>query len=169
MKISDALLPEFDQEMASTRKVLERCPESKFGWRPHTKSWTMAELATHVANLPDWANETLKKESLDYAPADGSQPYKRAAARSSQELLADFDKNVVSARAAIAETSDEGYAKLWTLLAAGEKIFSIPRIAVLRSFVFNHLIHHRGQLSVYLRLNDVPVPGLYGPSADEAS
>ncbi|HEY3457729.1 MAG TPA: DinB family protein [Bryobacteraceae bacterium] len=169
MRISDTLLPEFDQEMASTRKVLERCPESKFGWRPHAKSWTMAELATHVANLPDWANETLKKDSLDYAPADGSQPYKREAARSSQELLADFDKNVASARAAITETSDEGYAKLWTLLAGGQKIFSIPRVAVLRSFVFNHIIHHRGQLSVYLRLNDIPVPGMYGPSADEAS
>ena len=169
MRISDTLLPEFDQEMASTRKILERCPESKFGWRPHAKSWTMAELATHVANLPDWANETLKKESLDYAPADGSQPYKREPAQSNRELLADFDKNVVSARAAIAETSDEGYAKLWTLLAGGQKIFSIPRIAVLRSFVFNHIIHHRGQLSVYLRLNDIPVPGLYGPSADEAS
>jgi len=169
MRISDTLLPEFDQEMASTRKVLERCPESKFDWRPHAKSWTMVELATHVANLPDWANETLKKDSLDYAPADGSQPYKREPARSSQELLADFDKNVASARAAIAETSDEGYAKLWTLLAGGQKIFIITRIAVLRSFVFNHIIHHRGQLSVYLRLNDVPVPGLYGPSADEAS
>lgn len=169
MRISDTLLPEFDQEMASTRKVLERCPENKFGWRPHAKSWTMAELATHVANLPDWANETLKKESLDYAPADGSQPYKREPARSSQELLADFDKNVASARTAIAETSDEGYAKLWTLLAGGQKVFSMPRIAVLRSFVFNHIIHHRGQLSVYLRLNDIPVPGMYGPSADEAS
>ena len=169
MRISDTLLPEFDQEMASTRKVSERCPETKFGWRPHAKSWTMAELATHVANLPDWANLTLKKESLDYAPADGSQPYKREAARSSPELLADFDKNVASARAAIAETSDEGYAKLWTLLAGGQQVFSIPRIAVLRSFVFNHIIHHRGQLSVYLRLTDVPVPGMYGPSADEAS
>ena len=169
MRISDTLLPEFDQEMASTRKVLERCPEGKFNWRPHAKSWTMVELATHVANLPDWTNETLKKDSLDYAPADGSQPYKREPARSSQELLADFDKNVASARAAIAETGDEGYAKLWTLLAGGQKIFSMPRIAVLRSFVFNHIIHHRGQLSVYLRLNDIPVPGMYGPSADEAS
>jgi uncharacterized damage-inducible protein DinB len=169
MKISDTLIPEFDQEMASTRKVLERCPEDKFGWRPHAKSWTMAELASHVAYLPDWARETLKKESLDVAPADGSQPYKRDAARSTRELLASFDKNVAAARVTIAETSDEAYGKLWTLLGGGKEIFSLPRLAVLRSFVFNHVIHHRGQLSVYLRLNDVPVPALYGPSADEAA
>jgi uncharacterized damage-inducible protein DinB len=169
MKISDGLLPEFDQEMASTRKVLERCPDDKFGWRPHAKSWTMAELASHVANLPEWTQETLQKDALDYAPADGSQPYKREAARSGQELLASFDKNVAAARAVLAETSDEAYGKLWTLLAGGQKIFSLPRLAVLRTFVFNHIVHHRGQLSVYLRLNDVPVPALYGPSADEAS
>jgi uncharacterized damage-inducible protein DinB len=167
MKISDALLPEFDQEMANTRKVLERCPEDKFGWRPHAKSWTMTELASHVAYLPDWARETLTKDSLDFAPADGSQPFKRDAARSTQELLASFDKNVAAARAALSETSDEEYAKLWTLLAGGQTIFSLPRLTVLRSFVFNHVVHHRGQLSVYLRLNDVPVPALYGPSADE--
>jgi uncharacterized damage-inducible protein DinB len=168
MKISDALLAEFDQEMATTRKVLERCPDGKFGWKPHTKSWTMAELTSHIAHLPDWTRETLKKESLDIAPVDGSQSYKREPARSTQELLASFDKNVAAARTAIAETGDEEYGKRWTLLAGGKEIFSLPRLAVLRSFVFNHAIHHRGQLSVYLRLNDVPVPALYGPSADEA-
>jgi len=169
MKISDALLPEFDQEMTSTRKVLERCLEDTFSWRPHAKSWTMAELASHIAYLPEWACDTLKKDSFDLAPADGTQPFKRDPARSNQDLLAAFDKNAAAARAAISETSDEAYGKLWRLLAGDKEIFSLPRLAVLRSFVLNHIVHHRGQLSVYLRLNDVPVPGLYGPSADEAS
>ncbi len=166
MRISDALLPEFDQEMAKTRTVLERCPENKFGWKPHQKSFTMAALATHIANMPGWAVETIQKDSLDIAPP-GAPPYKEEPMTSQKELLAQFDKNIASARAAIAGAADDDLMKPWSLLADGKPIFTLPRIAVLRSVIMNHSIHHRAQLGVYLRLNDIPVPAIYGPSADE--
>lgn len=166
--IRDALLPEFDQEMASTRKVLERCPEDKYGWKPHPKSFSMAGLATHIANMAGWTVDTIEKDSFDVAPP-GAPPYKEEPAASRQDLLAKFDRNVIAARAALAGVSDEHMAKNWSLLAGGETLFSMPRIACIRSFVMNHCIHHRAQLTVYLRLNDVPVPAIYGPSADEAS
>ncbi|HWD00552.1 MAG TPA: DinB family protein [Candidatus Sulfopaludibacter sp.] len=166
MRISDALLPEFDQEYANTRKVLERCPEEKFDWRPHPKSWTMAELATHLANMPSWAVETLTKSELDFAPA-GQEPYREKAIATSSELLAKFDRNVTAARAALAAAENETFLGNWSLLAGGQVIFTMPRIAVIRSFVMNHNVHHRAQLGVYLRLNDIAVPQLYGPTADE--
>jgi uncharacterized damage-inducible protein DinB len=168
MKISDSILPEFDNEMANTRKTLERCPEDKYGWKPHQKSWPMASLATHLANLPGWATMTLAQDSLDIAP-DGNQPQPDAPVKTKDELLAKFDKSSSEARAAIADASDEQLMQPWSLLMTGRTIFTMPRIAVLRGMVFNHIIHHRGQLTVYLRLNDVPVPALYGPSADEGS
>ncbi|MGO4885994.1 MAG: DinB family protein [Bryobacteraceae bacterium] len=152
--------------MASTRRTLERVPEDKYGWKPHEKSMTMGRLATHIAELAAWAPTTLETESLDFAPP-GAPPYQPKTAGSRAELLAEFDKAVASAHAAIAAASDEQLSVNWTLLAGGHQIFSMPRIAVLRSMVMNHMIHHRGQLTVYLRLNDVPVPSLYGPSADE--
>jgi uncharacterized damage-inducible protein DinB len=164
--IRDALLPEFDQEMASTRKTLERCPEDKFGWKPHPKSFSMSSLATHIANMTGWAVDVVEKDSFDISPP-GAPPYKEEPAASRQELLAKFDKNAAAARAALAGASDERFAQPWALLAAGETILSMPRIACIRSFVMNHTIHHRAQLTVYLRLNDVPVPAIYGPSADE--
>jgi uncharacterized damage-inducible protein DinB len=168
MKISDALLPEFDQEAATTRKVLARVADDKLGFKPHEKSWDMAALASHIANLPSWAVDTLTKDSLDYAPP-GGEPYKMPKAASSQEELLDlFDKNSSAARQAIAATSDEDFMKPWTLLGGGKPIFTMPRIAVLRGTVMNHAVHHRGQLSVYLRLNNIPVPAMYGPSADES-
>jgi uncharacterized damage-inducible protein DinB len=166
MRISDALLPEFDQETATTRKVLERCPEEKFDWRPHPKSWTMAELATHVARLPNWAVYTLTKSELDIAPP-GQEPYSEPAIATSKELLEAFDSNVKAAREALAKTENDTFMGNWSLLAGGQTLFTMPRVAVIRSFVFNHGVHHRGQLSVYLRLNDVPVPQMYGPTADE--
>jgi uncharacterized damage-inducible protein DinB len=166
MKISDALLPEFDQEMALTRTVLERCPEEKFGWKPHVKSYSMAALATHIATMCGWAVETIAKDSIDIAPP-GAPPYKEEPVTSRKELLERFDKNVAAARAAIAGAADDHLMQPWSLLAGGRAIFTLPRIAVLRLMILSHCIHHRAQLGVYLRLNDIPVPAIYGPSADE--
>jgi uncharacterized damage-inducible protein DinB len=166
MAISHALLPEFDHEMANTRKTLERVPDDKFAWKPHEKSFAMGALATHLSNLPSWAGVTINREEFDMSP--GGVPLKTPAVNSTAEVLAQFDKNVTEARAAIAGASDEHLFGLWTLLSNGNKILSMPRVACLRSFVMNHIIHHRAQLGVYLRLNDIPVPSIYGPSADEA-
>ena len=167
MAINQAMLPEFDHEMANTRKTLERVPDDKFAWKPHEKSFAMGGLATHLANLPSWTSYTIDQDSLDIAP-NGESP--RAMPLNSQaELLETFDKNVAAARAALAGASDEHLFKPWMLLANGKTLLTMPRVAVLRSFVLNHLIHHRAQLGVYLRLNDIPVPSIYGPSADEGS
>jgi uncharacterized damage-inducible protein DinB len=166
MPMSQALLPEFDHEMANTRKTLERVPEDKFGWKPHEKSMTMGRLATHVAEMVEWIPTTFESESFDFMPP-GAPPYQPKNAASRAELLDKFDKGVSKARAAIAGASDAEMMTTWTLLGGGKTIFSMPRVAVLRGMVINHMIHHRGQLAVYLRLNDVPVPALYGPSADE--
>jgi uncharacterized damage-inducible protein DinB len=168
MKISDTLLPEFEQESGMTKSVLERCPEAKFNFKPHAKSWDLIQLATHLANLPMWTVMTLKQDELDIAPP-GTPPYKEEVAKTARELVDKFTKNTADARAAIASTSDEEFMKNWTLLKTGQPIFSMPKAACLRSFVMNHGIFHRGQLAVYLRLIDVPVPALYGPSADEGS
>jgi uncharacterized damage-inducible protein DinB len=166
MSISQMLLPEFDHEMARTRKTLERVPEDKFGWKPHEKSGTLGWLAGHVATLPNLAVKTIGTDQLDFSPPGGPayQPPKIANRR---ELLEAFDKSSAEARAALAGASDEHLTKQWSLLMGGQTLFTMPRVAVLRSFVMNHLIHHRAQLTVYLRLLDVPVPALYGPSADE--
>jgi uncharacterized damage-inducible protein DinB len=166
MAIRDALLPEFDMEMASTRKLLERVPVEKAEFKPHAKSGSLGWLAWHVADLPHWVVETVNKDELDFAPAGVPRPAPPKV-DSREALLASFDKKVADARAAIAGVSDERLAGPWTLKAGGNVIFTMPRATVLRSFVMNHLIHHRAQLGVYLRLNDVPVPGMYGPSADE--
>ncbi|MCW5981523.1 MAG: damage-inducible protein DinB [Bryobacteraceae bacterium] len=167
MTIAEMLLPEFDQEMANTRKTLERVPMDKPAWKPHEKSMTMGRLAQHIAEMPGWTGFTLGSESLDLAPP-GGEPYQPAPIpESSEALLAMFDKNVSEARAAIAAATDEQMAHNWSLLMGGNVIFTLPKSGVIRSMILNHLIHHRAQLTVYLRLNDVAVPGLYGPSADE--
>lgn len=168
MAISQALLPEFDHEMANTRKTLERVPFDKYSWKPHAKSFAMGPLATHLATLPSWAAITIQRDSIDIAP-EGEKPITNEPVNSLDELLQRFDKNVADARAAIAGASDEEMLKMWTLLSGGKTIFSIPRVAALRSFVMNHNVHHRAQLGVYLRLNDIPVPSIYGPSADEGA
>jgi uncharacterized damage-inducible protein DinB len=166
MPMSQALLPEFDHEMANTRKTLERVPEDRFGWKPHEKSMTLGRLSTHVAELAGFVPATLESESFDFAPP-GAPPHQPKTAASRAALLEMFDSNVAAARAAIVGASDAQWMVPWTLLNGGKKMFSMPRIAVLRGMVMNHAIHHRGQLAVYLRLNGVPVPALYGPSADE--
>jgi uncharacterized damage-inducible protein DinB len=166
MKISEALLPEFDQEMANTRKTLERVPAAKFSWKPHPKSMEFGALAAHVANMPDWAGLTMNSESFDYAPP-GAPPYQPPKFATTDEVLVAFDKSVAQARSALAAADDGAYFVPWTLMAGGQAIMTMPRVAVIRSFVMNHIIHHRAQLGVYLRLNDIPVPSVYGPTADE--
>jgi len=163
MAITDALLPEFDHEMGVTRKLLERVPEDKFEWKPHPKSMSLVELATHVATIPSWGAPTLNQPELDLG---GLAPNTAPASRT--ELLARFDKNVADTRAALVGKTDAEMMTVWSLKHNGQKIFTMPRASVWRGFVLNHHVHHRGQLSVYLRLNDVPVPAMYGPSADEA-
>jgi uncharacterized damage-inducible protein DinB len=168
MSLAQSLLPEFDQEMAGTRTTLERVPEDKLDWRPHEKSMTMGGLATHIANMVNWATVTLTQDSFDFQP-EGSEPYREEPVKSRAELLAKFEQALASARTALAATSDETMMKNWSLLGGGKVMFTMPRIACLRGMILNHIIHHRAQLCVYLRMNDVPVPALYGPSADEGT
>lgn len=167
MKLGEALLPEFDYEMADTRKLIERIPERALGWKPHEKSMSMIGLATHLANLLTWASLTIDQESYDMAPA-GSGPRRVEAATSVKEALSRFDANAAKARAAIANATDERLLSPWSLYAGGVKLVTMPRTAVLRRFVLSHVIHHRAQLGVYLRINDVPLPPIYGPTADES-
>lgn len=166
MAIAQGLLPEFDHEMAGVRKTLERVPEDKFEWRPHPKSGTMGWLASHLATLPGLAVRVVETESREIAPG-GQPPAGPPKLKTRQEVLETFDKNRDAARAAISGASDEHLMKTWTLFFNGKPVFSMPRADVLRRQLMNHMIHHRAQLGVYLRLNDVPVPSLYGPSADE--
>jgi len=166
MTIGQSMLPEFDQEMQNTRKVLERCPDDRWNWKPHEKSGTVGWLAGHVATMIDWLPVTIKTEEFDYAPVGGPsfQPPK---IDNRKQLLAEFDKNVAAARAALASVSDAEMLRNWKLLAGGQEIFNLPRVACIRGMLMNHHIHHRAQLTVYFRLLGIPVPGLYGPSADE--
>ena len=162
MSLVDALLPEFDHEMTTTRKLLERVPDEKVDWKPHSRSWTLGQLAQHVATLPMWGTVTLNQSELDLS-AGGHTPVLRTRA----QLLDTFDRHVAETRGALVGRTDAELMAPWTLKKDGQTVFSMPKAAVWRSFVLNHLVHHRGQLSVYLRLQDVPVPSIYGPSADE--
>lgn len=165
MSIAQTLLPEFDHEMANTRKLLQVVPAADAGWRPHPKSCPLGELATHIATIPLWAKLVLEEPELDLgSPANASiaqKPFTNV-----PELLERFDRHVREARAALSSVADSAMGTTWTLKNRGTAIFSIPRAAVLRGFILSHLIHHRGQLSVYLRLRDVPLPSVYGPTAD---
>jgi uncharacterized damage-inducible protein DinB len=161
--IAETLLPEFEAEMATTRKLLERIPEDKAAWKPHEKSSTLGDLATHVANIPIWMDIAIKNDEFDGA-ANFPRPPKFTTTAS---LLEFFDRNVQSARAALVGTPDSRMALPWSLKRGTTTMFSRPRAAVLRSFIFSHHIHHRGQLSVYLRMQNVPLPNMYGPTADE--
>src|ERR1022692_239894 len=166
MQMNQALLPEFDMEMAKTRKTLERVPDDKLDFKPHEKSMTMGRLAGHVAELTGWLPSMIDEDFFDVAPADGPR-YQPLQAKSRQEALDAFDKNVARARAAIEGATNETLMKPWSLRKGGETMFTMPKVAVIRGFVMNHTIHHRAQLGVYLRLNDIAVPSIYGPSADE--
>jgi uncharacterized damage-inducible protein DinB len=164
MPLKDALLPEFDHEMGTTRRLLERTPEAEFAWKPHDKSFSLGQLAGHIANLPHWTGAITQNSVFDLADAKDARPTQPESATA---LLAAFDKNIRDARAAIAALSDAEMLATWTFKNNGQLVFAMPRASALRSFVMNHLIHHRGQLTVYLRLKNVPLPSVYGPTADE--
>jgi uncharacterized damage-inducible protein DinB len=164
MSIGQSLLPEFDQEMANTRLMLERVPEDKLAFQPDPKSMTLARLAGHVAEMPGWGAVTMTTDSVDLASYAGQKPLEMT---SRSQLLAAFDKNVADSRQAIAAGSDERMMGMWALKMGPREILKMPRIGVLRSMMLNHVIHHRGQLSVYLRMVGAAVPGMYGPSADD--
>jgi uncharacterized damage-inducible protein DinB len=168
MAIKDTILPELNHEMATTRKLLERVPEDRKDWQPHPKSMSLGKLSQHLATLPGWVMATMKQTELHMNPPEGP-PFTPPVFESKAAALATFDQLVREGREAIAAAEDADFMVPWTFKNAGHTVFTLPRVAVLRSFVINHIIHHRGQLSVYLRLNDVPVPSIYGPSADEAA
>jgi len=165
MAIKDGLLPEFDHEMATTRRLLERLPEAEFAWKPHDKSMALGQLAGHIANLPQWCSATLASTVFDLDSLPVSSRPQLPASRAA--LIEEFDSKVTAARNHLASATDAEFMTPWTLKKAGQEVFTLPRISAIRSFVMNHLIHHRGQLSVYLRLKDVPLPSIYGPTADE--
>lgn len=158
--IAEVLLPEFDQEMKTTRRVLERVPTDKGRWKPHEKSFSIGHLAQLLAWMPGWITNTLTSDSLDLSSAP------RYSYEKTETLLADFDRNVKEARAAIAASGDADFDKPWSLRNGDQVFMTMPRGVTTRMHI-SHLVHHRGQMSVYLRLLDVPVPSLYGPTADE--
>jgi uncharacterized damage-inducible protein DinB len=162
MPFSQTLLPEFEEEMKNTRRMLECIPDSKLDSQPHPKSMTLAQLATHVAQVPGWTKSLLDAEVLDLSP-----DMKPQVLASRDELLNTFDQGVADARERIGNTSDDSWQKTWTFKIGGQTVLSMPRASVMRSLIMNHLIHHRAQLGVFLRLHNVAIPGMYGPSADE--
>jgi uncharacterized damage-inducible protein DinB len=162
MAIAQALLPEFDHEMATTRKMLERFPEDKAEWRPHDTCMTLGRLAGHVSELPGWTAPTINQDKLVLDPN-----YKPNVVTSREATLKQFDETVRTSRAVLAGASDEALMKPWSLEVNGKTVLTLPKVAVLRSFVMNHMIHHRGQLAAFYRIAGVPVPSIYGPSKDE--
>ena len=162
MAIADALLPEFDREMTTTRALLERVPDDRLEWKPHAKSMSLGQLAAHVATIPMWGHVAMTTVTFDL-----DNPDTRPAMTTRAEIVAAFDRYVGDARAAIDGRTDADLLTPWSLTRGRDTLFSAPRAMVWRGFVLNHLIHHRGQLSVYLRMQDVPIPSIYGPSADE--
>ena len=162
MPLVDHLLPEFDHEMATTRKLLERVPDDRLSWKPHDKSYSLGQLAQHVANIPSWGQLTLEQPELDllvYPPP--AELASRAA------ILQLFEGKAAAARQALLGKTDAELMAPWSLKRGADTMFTMPKATVWRTFVMNHLVHHRGQLSVYLRQQDVPLPSMYGPSADE--
>lgn len=161
--IASALIAEMEQEAATTRKCLERVPADKFGWQPHEKSMTLGRIASHIAEMFAWTPPTMQNSELDFAKMD----YKPFEPATTAELVEFLDKNVAEAIETLRGCDDAAFMENWTMRNGETVYFTMPKIAVMRSFVMNHIIHHRGQLSVYLRLNDISVPSIYGPSADE--
>jgi uncharacterized damage-inducible protein DinB len=164
MAMNEPLMMELQHEAESTRKMLERLPKEKLTWKPHEKSMSLGRLAMHLAEIPGWVNATLLADELDFSKMD----YKMTEATSSEEVVKIFDEKLASALDVLKNTEDTTMMNMWTMRDGETIYFTMPKIAVLRSFVYSHLIHHRGQMSVYLRLLDVPVPGSYGPSADDS-
>ncbi|MCZ7649401.1 MAG: DinB family protein [Planctomycetota bacterium] len=162
MRIIDGILGEYEHECATTRKLLELVPEADFGWKPHEKSMSLGVLAGHLAENPGWTEVTLKQDGMDMNPDE----YRPFTPKTKKELLEAFDQNVAKAKAVMAETSNEELLKPWTMKVRGKVHMSMPKIAVLRGFIMNHTVHHRGQLTVYLRMRNVKLPSVYGPTAD---
>lgn len=167
MAFKDSFLSEFDQEMAKTRKTLELVPEEKFAWKPHAKSMAMGALASHLVNLAGFGGMIFDSASFEMAPQGAEPPRPMFSAKTRKDLLETFDKNAGFARSRIENATEDQLAETWTLLNGGNVIFALPRRGVLRAMLISHSIHHRAQLGVYLRLNNLPVPSIYGPSADE--
>lgn len=168
MTIGQAMAMELEHEAVSARKTLERIPNDKLDWTPHPKSMTFQNLASHVASLLNWAKVSLSADEFDMQPTDGTK-HPHFVGKSPSEIVAEFDKNLVEALAALRAASDADFSKTWRLKNAGVERMALPKAAVIRGFVLNHLVHHRAQLGLYLRLNDVSVPSMIGPSADEES
>ena len=166
MNYAETILPEFDREMANTRKVLERVPEDRLDWQAHAKSHTIGWNANHLAEILGWVEGVLTAPSWDIAPI-GGELYQSPKLTSRQAILDLFDRNVAVARKAIAAVKDDQLAQPWSLLKAGTPLFTMPRGMMIRRFVLNHLIHHRAILCVYLHLNDIAVPGMYDPSGEK--
>lgn len=164
MALRDGLLPEFDHEMGVARKVIERVDDAQFGWKPHEKSMSLGRLATHVAEIPMWGHTILSQSEFNMIPGEHTPAEKASTA----EILAFFDEQVSAIRSILAEKTDAELMSTWTFKDNGKELFSMPRVAAWRAWVMNHLIHHRGQLSVYLRQTGSKVPSIYGPSADES-
>ncbi len=163
MTLNEQLIAEIKVEAATTRKLLERVPVEKNSWKPHEKSMALGNLAAHVAELPGWVTGTLTTAEMDFAKRE----YKPFIAEKNEDLVNFFDNKVNEAIAALENASQEEWGKTWTLRSGDHIIFTMPKPAVIRSFALSHMYHHRGQLSVYLRLLDIPIPGMYGPSADD--
>ena len=162
MTIGQMLLPEFDQEMANTRKILELVPDDKLDWKIHEKSNTISWLANHLSDIPGWTIATIHQDEWDEGKAE-----KPEITHSREAYLKTFDKNVAEARDALENVDDQTIMKNWRFLYNGQEIFTLPKLAVIRTWVINHIIHHRGIMTVYYRVNEIPVPGMYGPSADD--
>ncbi len=165
MAIVDALLPEFDHEIAATRRLLDRLPNDRLGWQPHPKSMTLAALSEHIGQLGLWGQLTLQQPAVDLETMARPPDYQPLASKAL--LLAHFDTRMAAARVALAGRTDAELMAPWTLRRGDREFFTMPKASCWRTFVMNHLIHHRGQLTVYLRELDVPLPSIYGPSADE--
>jgi len=166
MNLSAMLLPEFDQETATARRLLERVPDGRFDWHPHERSMSLGRLATHVSELPSWVTNTFEEDELDIAPG-GQPPFVASVLPHAAAILEQFDRNAAAARATLAGAADADFEQPWTFKYAGHTVWTKPKYEVYRIFAMNHLVHHRAQLGVFLRLLDVPIPGSYGPSADE--
>jgi uncharacterized damage-inducible protein DinB len=163
MSIAENMILEFTQESGTTRKLLERVPDD-LAWKPHEKSMSLGRLATHVAEIPHWVDTIVKNDRFDMVPSN----YRPASLGSRAEILAAFEQNLAVFTEVLRGQTDENLMRPWAFLNNGQPVFELPKVVALRSFVISHLIHHRGQLSVYLRLKNVPLPGIYGPSADES-
>jgi uncharacterized damage-inducible protein DinB len=167
MNTSAKLLAEFDEEFANTRKFLDLVPDEKLTWKPHEKSMELGRLAWHISDFPEWCRDTLKRDVLKVTEEEGAKMAGEWQGKQRADMVTRFDRNLPEARSLLAKLNDADMAKPWKMEWAGQVIIDSPREEVLRKWVLNHMIHHRAQLGVYLRLNGIAIPGVYGPSADE--